>query len=241
MPKRHRPRHGSLQVWPRKRAKSENPRIRSWPHVDTSQLSGFIGYKVGMVQISYLDKNPNTRLKGKEIVTPATILECPPLKPLSLRFYRKTPYGLKLISEVKAKNLDKHLAKRITIPKKPSEQKVPEQLEYAQTLLEKDIPIQEIFKPLQFIDAHAVTKGKGLQGTIKRYGVDLKQKKSEKHKRAIGNLGPFQPRKVRFSVAHPGQMGYHQRTDYSKPIAKIGTAKDKINPKQGFKRYGLIK
>src|SRR3989344_6304688 len=205
MPKRHRPRHGSLQVWPRKRAKSENPRIRSWPHVDTSQLSGFIGYKVGMVQISYLDKNPNTRLKGKEIVTPATILECPPLKPLSLRFYRKTPYGLKLISEVKAKNLDKHLAKRITIPKKPSEQKVPEQfddvrmmvytqpyltslgkkspeivelgitgmqekkLEYAQTLLEKDIPIQEIFKPLQFIDAHAVTKGKGLQGTIKRY------------------------------------------------------------------------
>ena len=35
-------------------------------------------------------------------------------------------------------------------------------------------------------------------------------------------------------------MGYHSRTEYNKPIVKISNEQN-INPKQGFRRYGLIK
>ncbi len=41
--------------------------------------------------------------------------------------------------------------------------------------------------------------------------------------------------------AGAGQMGYHQRTEYNKHILKIGDKEDNINPKSGFKHYGIIK
>ena len=39
----------------------------------------------------------------------------------------------------------------------------------------------------------------------------------------------------------PGQMGYHQRTEYNKLILKISDNLDEINPKSGFKGYGLVR
>ena len=277
MPRAHKPRSGTLQFWPRKRAKSENPRIRSWIELASTQLAGFAGYKVGMVQVSFLDKNVNARLKKQEGISPATIIECPPLKPFSIRFYKKTSQGIKIISEILAKDFNKNLARRLRLPKKAQEIKEPEhyddirflvytqpyltslpkkspeimelgitgpkekKLEYAKSLLDKEIKISDIFKQYQQADLHAVTKGKGLQGSIQRFGLALKQHKSEKHKRATGNLGSFTPRKVPYTVAHPGQKGYHHRTIFNNAIIKIGTEKDKINPKEGWKHYGLVK
>ncbi|HLC57089.1 MAG TPA: 50S ribosomal protein L3 [Candidatus Nanoarchaeia archaeon] len=272
----NRPRKGSLQVWPRKRARSQNVRIRSWPAMTTTKLAGFAGYKIAMTHFSYINKKPDARGKNKELVSAATIVECPPLKVFSLRFYKQTPYGLKLISEVLSKNQNKNLSRRIIAPKKFNEnfpekyddirvlchtqpyltslsKKSPEiielaisgplanKLEYAKSLTQKEIKVSEIFQDHQIIDVHAVTKGKGLQGSIKRFGLALKQKKSEKKKRSVGNLGPVQPRKVLFTVAHPGQMGYHTRTEYNKPIIKISNNPTIINPVQGFQRYGMVK
>lgn len=39
----------------------------------------------------------------------------------------------------------------------------------------------------------------------------------------------------------PGQMGYHQRTEYNKRILKIGNNGDEITPKGGFLHYGVIR
>ena len=109
MPKKHRPRKGSLQYWPRKRASRIYPKIRSWS--DKTKILGFAGYKVGMTHIGIID-NSNSTTKGLLISCPATIIECPPLKSLSLRFYKKTDSTLTLISEMFAKKINKELKTR---------------------------------------------------------------------------------------------------------------------------------
>lgn len=113
MPNVKRPRKGTLQYWPRKRTRRFYTRIRTWAATESLKFLGFAGYKVGMTHIiAKSQKNPDPRSN------PATIIECPPLKPLSLRFYKKTPYGLVLATEVYASKLDKELAKKIRLPKK---------------------------------------------------------------------------------------------------------------------------
>ena len=91
MPRAHKSRSGSLQYWPRKRAQKETARVRSWPNVDKTMLLGFPAYKVGMTHAQIQINNPNSRLKNDLYSIPVTILECPSIKPFSLRFYKKTP------------------------------------------------------------------------------------------------------------------------------------------------------
>ena len=270
MPKRHQPRSGSLQFWPRVRSKKIYSNIKNWFQNNDPKPLAFSGYKVGMTHIQ--DTRPGK--KGVEIVTttPVTIIECPPLKPLSLRFYRNTPYGSQVITQIFSKNLNKELAKKIILPKKTKEEipkdydflklivytqpkltgigkKKPEifemplggDLEYAKSLLEKEIDLEEVFKVGQYTDTHSITIGKGFTGPVKRFGISLKSHKSEKKRRAPGNLGAFTPRKVSWKVPQHGQHGYHKRTEYNKLLLNIGTEPEKINQKGGFKGYGLVK
>ena len=90
MPKKHRPRHGSLQFWPRKRAKKVLPSA-NWRAIAESAekegLIGFIGYKAGMSTASVHDLTPNSLTLNEQIVLPCTIIECPPMKIMSIRLY----------------------------------------------------------------------------------------------------------------------------------------------------------
>ncbi len=86
-----------------------------------------------------------------------------------------------------------------------------EKLEHAKKLLGNEISIKEVFNEGQLLDVHAVTKGKGFQGPVKRFGIMLRPHKSEKGVRRPGNYGSWTgPRTWRAPA--PGQMGYHQRT-----------------------------
>jgi len=271
MTRSSKPKSGSMQFWHRKRAKRIYPRVRSFSK--NAKIPGFAGYKVGMTHAIVVDNRQHSATKGDKIFTPITIVECPPLKTLSLRFYKKTPYGLKLLTEIFSKKLDKELGRKIKLPKKTKEIKIPEdydelrllfytqpkltglekkkpeifevlfngELEEAKNYLDKEIKVTDVFKPGQRIDIHAVTKGKGLQGVIKRFGVSLKSHKSEKKRRSTGNLGAWTPKKVSPTVAQKGQMGYHVRTEYNKQILKIDSDPKKINQVGGFKRFGLVK
>ena len=51
----HAPRHGSMQFWPRKRARRMYPRVRSWADCKDAKPLGFAGYKVGMTHVIYVD------------------------------------------------------------------------------------------------------------------------------------------------------------------------------------------
>ncbi len=120
MPSTHKPRSGSLQFWPRRRAKSHKPRIRSWAKSKDPKPLAFIGYKAGMTHIIVKDNDPNSMTKDQSISVPVTIVECPPLKIAASHFYKKTIFGLKLISEHLVENLDKELKRRLNLPKKTS-------------------------------------------------------------------------------------------------------------------------
>src|SRR3989338_11191283 len=100
------PRKGSLQYWPRKRAAKFLPSV-NWEAIGNQgkHLKGFLCYKAGMTSLSVLDSTPNSMTKGKKIVIPATILECPTMKILSLRLYKNG----KVAKEILAENLDKEL------------------------------------------------------------------------------------------------------------------------------------
>jgi large subunit ribosomal protein L3 len=112
---------------------------------------------------------------------------------------------------------------------------------YAKDILGKELSLSDIFEEGTLIDVHGITKGKGFQGTVKRYGVPILQHKSEKAKRSIGNLGAWTPKRVQYTVPQPGKMGYHMRTKYNSQILKIGTDGKEITPKSGFGRYGVVK
>jgi large subunit ribosomal protein L3 len=105
----------------------------------------------------------------------------------------------------------------------------------------QEIRVRDIFQSGQYLDAIAVTKGKGFQGVVKRFGVSKLPHKSRKRIRAVGTLGPWHPARITYTVPRAGQMGYHQRTEFNKRILKIGEKSDDITPSGGFAHYGSIR
>ena len=119
---------------------------------------------------------------------------------------------------------------------------VQEQFDYAISVLGKEISVNNVFKAGQYTDIHAVTKGKGFEGDIKRFGVKLANHKSEFGVRHRATMGPISPPVTAWWIAMPGQMGFHKRTDYNKQILKISDIKTtNVNPCSGISRYGLVK
>jgi large subunit ribosomal protein L3 len=224
-----------------------------------------------------------------EVFTPVTVLEVPPVVVMGIRAYEKTTYGLKVITEVIADNLDKELSRKISLPKEydkskaiakiqetlkdtedikvlihtnPKVASVPkkkpdifecgiggktpeEKLNAAIELLGNEVKANEIFSDGQFVDSIGITKGKGFQGPVKRWGIRIQYGKAARSskKRHIGSMGPWTPSRTMWTVPQAGQMGYHKRTEYNKKILKIGDAMevDQINPDGGFIKYGLVK
>ncbi|MCX8170505.1 MAG: 50S ribosomal protein L3 [Candidatus Bathyarchaeota archaeon] len=118
---------------------------------------------------------------------------------------------------------------------------IKEQVDYVKKILGKTISVEEVFKEGQFVDVIAITKGKGFQGPVKRWGVRTLQHKTRKTERGVGTLGPWGMKRVIYTVPRAGQMGFHQRTEYNKRIIKIGKDGREITPKGGFLHYGLVR
>jgi large subunit ribosomal protein L3 len=116
------------------------------------------------------------------------------------------------------------------------------QFEYLTNLLGKEVRVSNIFKPGMFIDVSAITKGKGFEGPVTRWGVKRKQHKSRKSVRALGTLGAWNPRSVMYTVPRAGQMGFHQRIEYNKRILSISNPQENnITPSGGFMHYGVLR
>ncbi len=277
MPTPHTPRSGTMQFWPRKRAKRMYPRIRTW-QASEFPLSGFPGYKAGMTHVVYTDTEKNSLTKGEEVSSPVTVVECPPIKIVSVRIYKKNISGKLQPAKEFFVGKTKELSRKMIVPKnqkqfgeiKPEDfeilsvlvhtqpklvglKKRPEifeiklsgkkedQIKFVKDNIDKDITIEQVFKPGQYVDSHAVTKGKGLQGPVKRFGIDLKRHKTEKSRRNPGAIGVWYTRWHMFRVPHAGQTGFHQRTEYNKQIFRISSNPEEINPEGGFLKYGKIK
>jgi len=108
-------------------------------------------------------------------------------------------------------------------------------------LLGKQIKVTDVFKEGEFTDVSAITKGKGFQGPVKRWGIKILPRKQDDGARQVGTLGPWKPPRVMWTVPGPGQMGYNQRTDINKRILKLGAKGEEVTPSGGFMRYGPVK
>jgi large subunit ribosomal protein L3 len=116
--------------------------------------------------------------------------------------------------------------------------------DFLKSKLGQEVRVSDVFKNGQNIDVHGITRGKGVEGPVTRFGIKRKQHKSRKSVRAVGTLGPISPAVVMYTVARQGQRGFHQRTEYNKRILLISNSEKNdvanINPKGGFKHFGLV-
>ncbi len=261
-----------MQYWPRKRAAKFLPSV-NWDVIDSGKnLKGFICYKAGMMTALVKDNWEHSMTKGKNIALPVTILECPPMRIFSVRFYKNR----RVVKEVLAENLEKDLKKKVKMPKKRKEKiedikpedyddlriivyslvrgtgikKSPDLIEvglkgskedklnFIKDKLSKEIAVGEIFETGQLVDLRGLTKGKGLQGPVKRFGITLKSHKSEKGRRRPGSLGPWHPARVTFRAPQAGQLGMFTRVIYNNKVIGLGKAEGKI---KNLKNYGDVK
>lgn len=307
MPKIHKPRKGSLQYWPRKRARKILPSV-NWQFLQKKaaqrgektdsekgekKFLGLICYKVGMLRVLARDLTPYSMTINREVIVPVTVLECPALKILSIRFYKEGRVAVEALVST-----DKELKRRLLLPKKSKKseegkeagkegkeadvakklveleknlaryddlrlivypvvrktliKKTPdlieiglagelkEKFELAKQWLDKEIAAEEIFSSGSVVDVHGVTKGKGIAGSVKRFGIGLKEHKTEKGVRRPGSLGPWTPKRVSFRAPLAGQLGYFSRVKYNNKIVAI-MKPDELNLKHGFHRYGMVK
>lgn len=286
------PRRGSIAFRPRARAKSIEARLRNWPLIieEKPKLTGFAGFKAGLINVLTVDDREKTPNFGKHLLNPSTVVVTPPIRIIGIRAYFEDHYGKHAMLDVYSKELPKHLTRKFTA--KPDEGKlatleskldtvvsvvaivavsprdanlsqkrpfvfeiavtgkdVRSRYEYLKTILGKEIRVNDIFEVGQYIDVSAITRGKGIEGPITRFGVKRKQHKSRKSVRAVGTLGPISPAVVMYTVPRQGQRGFHQRTEYNKRILMMSSIQnqqakntpDAINPSGGYKHFGLIK
>ncbi|CAN1305685.1 60S ribosomal protein L3 [Linum perenne] len=136
---------------------------------------------------------------------------------------------------------------------------IAKKVDFAYSFFEKQIPIDAVFQKDEMIDIIGVTKGKGYEGVVTRWGVTRLPRKTHRGLRKVACIGAWHPARVSYTVARAGQNGYHHRTEMNKKIYKLGktgqdshnamteydshfdrTEKD-ITPIGGFPHYGVVK
>ncbi|GBG73655.1 hypothetical protein CBR_g16998 [Chara braunii] len=130
-----------------------------------------------------------------------------------------------------------------------------EKVDFGVSYFEKAVPISAVFGKDEMIDCIGVTKGHGHEGVVTRWGVTRLPRKTHRGLRKVACIGAWHPARVPYTVARPGQRGYHHRTEMNKKIYKIGVAGDEshkamteydrtdkdITPMGGFPHYGIVK
>jgi len=133
---------------------------------------------------------------------------------------------------------------------------VADKVKWAVEHFEKEITVGEIFKENEMIDTIGVTRGKGTEGVIKRFGVSRLPRKTHRGLRKVGCIGAWHPASVQTTVARRGQLGYHHRTELNKKVYRIGAGANRgtknnattdvdaveknITPMGGFPHYGEV-
>jgi large subunit ribosomal protein L3 len=83
------PRRGSLAFFPRSRAETHVPRMRTWAQLDIEKpvLAGYFAFKAGMVHVITADDREKTMNFGKPLFNAATVMAVAPMKVYGVRAY----------------------------------------------------------------------------------------------------------------------------------------------------------
>eukprot|EP00920_Eleutheroschizon_duboscqi_P002838 GHVT01006629.1.p1 GENE.GHVT01006629.1~~GHVT01006629.1.p1 ORF type:complete len:394 (+),score=57.59 GHVT01006629.1:128-1309(+) len=131
---------------------------------------------------------------------------------------------------------------------------VSDKVDFVRSMFETPLSVGAVFTDNEMIDTIGVTKGRGVEGVVTRWGVTRLPRKTHRGLRKVACIGAWHPSRVQFQVPRQGQSGYHHRTETNKKIYRIGAAGDprnastdaditekSITPMGGFPHYGEVK
>ncbi|KAI8469011.1 MAG: ribosomal protein L3 component of cytosolic 80S ribosome and 60S large subunit [Monoraphidium minutum] len=128
-------------------------------------------------------------------------------------------------------------------------------VDFAYSMFEKAVTVDSVFAVNEMIDTIAITKGRGTEGVVTRWGVTRLPRKTHRGLRKVACVGAWHPARLQWSVARAGQHGFHHRTEVNKKVYKLGKkgetshgaatdfdlTEKEITPMGGFPHYGIVK
>ena len=118
---------------------------------------------------------------------------------------------------------------------------IADKVDYGYKFFEKEVPVDAVFQKDEMIDIIGVTKGKGYEGVVTRWGVTRLPRKTHRGLRKVACIGAWHPARVSYTVARAGQNGYHHRTEMNKKVYKIGKAgQESHDASTEFDRYCTV-
>jgi large subunit ribosomal protein L3 len=183
-----------------------------------ARKEGLIGRKVGMTQVFGDDGNH----------VPVTVVEAGPCPVVAVRTTATHGYdALQLGFQPKKKNVTKPQAgyfKKVNLPAMRTLREVRlGKTEEVQAYQVGQALTVEMFAPGELVDVVGVTKGKGFQGGVKRwgwYGGDATH--GSMFHRAPGSIGASSdPSRVWPGHHLPGRMGHDQRTVLNLSVVRV--------------------
>merc|ERR1712070_187194 len=129
-------------------------------------------------------------------------------------------------------------------------------VDWAVSKFEGEVTVGEVFQNDEMIDTIAITRGKGTQGVIKRFGVARLPRKTRRGLRKVACIGAWHPSAVKWTVARAGNLGYYHRTQLNQKVYRVGAGAVRninnnastetdahiknITPIGGFPHYGVV-
>ena len=133
---------------------------------------------------------------------------------------------------------------------------IEKKVDWASSKFENEVTVGEVFSNNEMIDTISITRGKGTQGVIKRFGVARLPRKTRRGLRKVACIGAWHPSAVKWTVARTGNLGYFHRTHINQKLYRVGqgairgvdnnasTEADahvkNITPIGGFPHYGIV-
>jgi len=128
--------------------------------------------------------------------------------------------------------------------------------DWAVSKFENEISVGEVFANNEMVDTISITRGKGTQGVVKRFGVTRLPRKTHRGLRKVACIGAWHPSAVKWTVARAGNLGYYHRTQINQKIYRVGAGAVRdiknnasteadahiknITPIGGFPHYGIV-
>lgn len=182
----------------------------------------FLGKKVGMTQI--FDENG--------LVIPVTVLEAGPCtvvqkKTIEADGYIAVKVGYEEIKEKRLNKPEKGLFSKIKTPfmKHLKEFRVEDTAGYE---VGNQITVADMFAAGDRVDVSGISKGKGFQGTIKRYGQKGgPESHGSMYHRRVGSMGSnTNPARVFKGKKLPGHMGTDNVTIQNLDVVRVDTERN---------------
>ncbi len=184
-------------------------------------IQGIIGKKIGMTQI-FTDEGS---------VVPVTVIKAGPClvvqkKDKENNSYTKVQLGL--VEENRVKNVNKPMSGHFAKAQVPPTAILKEFVTDAESLNVGDMVKLDIFSEKEKVDVTGMTKGRGFQGAMKRWGFSGgRGSHGSMFHRRVGSIGmSAYPSEVMKGKKMPGHMGDRQKTVKGLKIVKIDLEKN---------------